>query len=231
MNRKWARIACRRVQFHLCRTDVVVRVVQDANQEASMSQSYDQTRPFNPAINDVPPPNSADARKKMGRRALIAAGGLAVVGVGAAEAPKILDGVGQLTGQELTNAINFGRQQLAKELQDLEGVGVGVAAEVADITGGAVDVFVIPVLDILAGIGDVTLEVAKKAVELGQGAAGLLNIHVEALKQLDTIFTSWQTSVAKFPQLVKSVSDTDTKKAHTYLLALQQKLEHESASK
>ena len=197
-----------------------------------MSQSYDQTRPYNPAINDVPPPNSAGERKKMGRRALIAAAGLGVVGIGAAEAPKILDGVGQLTNQEISNAINFGRQQLAKELQELEGVGVGVAAEVADITGGAVDVFVVPVLDLLAGIGDVTLEVAKKAVELGQGAAGLLNIHIEALKQLDSIFSSWQTSVAKFPQLVKSVSDTDTKNAHTYLAALQKKLEQEaSASK
>ena len=196
-----------------------------------MSDYYDKTQPNHSAAQSDAPLSETDERKRMGRRALIAAAGLGVVGIGAAEAPKILDGVGQLTNQEIQNAINFGRQQLAKELVVIEDIAINTAIEVADVTRGAVDNFVVPIVSILTSVTEVTLNVARGTVEKVQGAAGLINLDIAALTQLDGILKAWQDGVAKVPQTVKAIGDTDTTHAHTYLAALKLKLDREAASK
>ncbi len=175
----------------------------------------------------------ADAaeRQQMGRRALIAAAGLGVVGVVVAEKDNILKGVGNLTQQEIQNAINAGRQALANELTTLEVDGeliaVGAASAMADVTHNAVNFFVVPIANLLSGLTQITLDVAIGAVEKAQGFTQLLHIDVQALGTLDTIMQQWRTNVAAFPAVLQSLSNVDTASAHKYLSALQVKLERE----
>jgi hypothetical protein len=171
----------------------------------------------------------AEERKKMGRRALIAAAGLGVVGIAVAEKDQILNGVGNLTQQEIQNAINAGRRELAKELANVEGIGIDVAENVADITHNAVNLFVLPIASLLAGLTEITLDVASGAVEKAQQFTQLLHIDVQALQTLDGILKQWKANVAVFPIAVKSLNDTDTTSAKTYLNALKAKLEREAA--
>ncbi len=90
-----------------------------------------------------------EERRKMGRRALIAAAGLGVVGAVVAEKDTILSGVGNLTQQEIQNAVTAGRRALAQELANLEGVAITGAVDVAEITHNAVNLFVMPIVNVL----------------------------------------------------------------------------------
>jgi hypothetical protein len=180
------------------------------------------------ASSTTEPLSAAEERKQMGRRALIAAAGLGIVGVAAAEAPNILGAAGHLTQQEIDNAIAAGRKALAQELTNLEDVGIDVAVDVANVTHFAVSLFVLPIVDVLAGIGVITLDVASVAVEKAQGFTQLLGIDIQALKTLDGILKGWKTNVAAFPVAVKSLNDVDTAAADKYLTALKAKLNAEA---
>lgn len=172
---------------------------------------------------------TADERRKMGRRALIAAAGLGVVGIAVAEKDNILNGVGNLASEEIQNAINAGRKALAQELVNLEGVAVTGAEDAANITYNAVNLFVVPIADLLAGIGEVTLSVASFAVEKAQGFTQLLHIDIQALQTLDGILKGWKANVAAFPTAVQSLNNTEHNAAVNYLNSLKAKLEREGA--
>jgi hypothetical protein len=170
-----------------------------------------------------------EERRKMGRRALIAAAGLGVVGAVVAEKDNILSGVGNLTQQEIQNAVTAGRRALAEELANLEGVAITGAVDVAQITHNAVNLFVLPIVNVLAGLTEITLDVAAGAVEKAQSFTQLLHIDIQALQTLDTIFKQWEANVAVFPIAVKSLNDVETGNAEKYLTALKAKLEREAA--
>jgi hypothetical protein len=172
---------------------------------------------------------TADERRKMGRRALIAAAGLGVVGIAVAEKDNILNGVGNLASTEIQNAINAGRKALAQELVNLEGVAVTGAEDAANITYNAVNAFVLPIADLLAGIGEVTLSVASFAVEKAQQFTQLLHIDITALQTLDGILKGWQQNVAAFPTVVASLNNSEHTAAVTYLTKLKATLEREGA--
>jgi hypothetical protein len=172
----------------------------------------------------------AEERKQMGRRALIAAAGLGVVGVVVAEKDQILKGAGNLAEAEIQNAINAGRRALASELASLEGIGIDAAEGVADITHNAVNLFVIPIADLLAGLTEITLTVAIGAVSFAQTVANTFTgQQIKAFSSLQTIFNQWKTNVAAFPTVVQSLNNVDTTQAKAYLTALKAKLEQESA--
>src|SRR6185437_13984672 len=83
------------------------------------------------------------ARQKVGRRALIATGGLAALAVGIGEAPL---------------AVNWGRRQLADELANLEGVGLDTASAAVDATYQAVNIIVMPIAQALTEISADSLD-------------------------------------------------------------------------
>ena len=199
------------------------------SQEYYPQTSYSSSEKLPSTSVNTPPSSPAEERKQMGRRALIAAAGLGVVGIGVAEAPKILDGVGHLTEQELQNAINYGRQQLANELTKLEEIPVGVAAEVAAITKGALDNFVVPILNVLTTVTADVVGVVKGAAQFAGGLPGLNSGQRGFIQQVVQILGLWQSNLTKVPLLVKSIGDQDTEAAHKYLTALQAKLEQEAS--
>lgn len=181
-----------------------------------------------PATGAISGEADAEERKQMGRRALIAAAGLGVVGVVIAEKDNILGGVGHLTEQEIQNAINAGRRALASELANVEGVGIDVAIDVADITHNAVSFFVVPIAGLLSAFTGVTLDAASFAVEKAQGFTQLLHIDIQALGTLDGILKAWKNNVLAFPVVVQSLNNVDTTAAKSYLANLKVTLEREA---
>ncbi len=174
-------------------------------------------------------PDGGEGRQ-IARRALIAAAGMGVVGVIAAESPAILNEARKLTEQEIQNAINLGRQQLAQELANLEGIGIDTAIEAANITHGAVQLFVVPIANLLAGLTEITLGVAITAVEKAQQFTSLLHIDIQALQNLDGILHQWQANVASFPAVVSAINNTDTQTAENYLRTLKAKLQQDAVA-
>lgn len=183
---------------------------------------------------DTAKPTAIDAQdgegKQIARRALIAAAGLGVVGVVAAETPLILDGVKKLAEQQIADAFNLGRQALAKELASIEGVTVDVAIDAANVAHGAVQNFVVPIASLLSGVTAVTLDIASGAVEKAQQFTNLLNIDIQALSLLDGILKQWKANVTAFPAIVQAVNTTDTANAQKYLTTLKSKLKQYASS-
>jgi hypothetical protein len=172
---------------------------------------------------------TADERRKMGRRALIAAAGLGVVGIAVAEKDNILNGVGNLASEEIQNAINAGRKALAQELVNLEGVAITGAEDAANVTYNLVNTFLVPVAGFLSSIGEVTLETTGFAIEKVQQFASVLHIDAGFLTNLDNMLKGWQANVAAFPTVVASLNNTEHSSAVTYLTNLKAKLEQEGA--
>ena len=184
-----------------------------------------QQTPYSVTMKDP----EANEGRQIGRRALIAAAGLGAVGVVVAETPNILDGARKLTEAEITNAINLGRQQLAEELANLEGIVIDDAIDAAQVAHGAVQNFVLPIVSLLAALTGVTLDAASAAVEKAQQFTQLLNIDLQSLATLDGIIKAWRGNVATFPTLVASVNNTDTQSAELYLTKLKEKLKQDAA--
>ncbi len=190
-----------------------------------MSQSFDPS--VSPGSSTNPQaPADVNEQKQIGRRALIAAAGLGLVGIGAAEAPNILNGVGALTQQEIQQAINFGRQQLARELLTVEDVSIDTAITVTNLLHSAVNTFVVPIANVLATVTEDILGGLSAAIEQAETWPGLNNI--SALKQVDTILKQWKANVALFPNIINALNNVDTTAADTYLSKLKTKLQSEA---
>ncbi len=190
-----------------------------------MSQSFDPS--ISPGSSNNPQaPADVNEQKQIGRRALIAAAGLGIVGIGAAEAPNILNGVGALTQQEIQQAIDFGRQQLARELLTVEDVGIDTAITVTNLLHSAVNTFVVPIANVLAVVTEDILGGLSAAIEQAETWPGLSNI--SALKQVDTILKQWKSNVAIFPNIINALNNVDTTAADTYLANLKTKLQSEA---
>ena len=79
----------------------------------------------------------AHEHRQMGRRALLATGGLTALAVGRAEAPL---------------AIGFGRRLLAEEIANLEGIAIDTASGAVDATYNVVNLIVMPIAQALTEI-------------------------------------------------------------------------------
>ncbi len=170
-----------------------------------------------------------EERRKMGRRALIAAAGLGVVGVAVAEKDRLLQGAGDLAQQEIQNAFNAGRRALAEEIASLEGVGIDLAVDVADITHNAVNFFVIPIVKLLTGVTDFSLDVAYNALDVIKGAGKLVGLEPSAITFLQQTVKTWKANADTFPIVAQSLNNVDTQNAKTYLTALKTKLQREAS--
>jgi hypothetical protein len=154
------------------------------------------------------PPHSPQKRNVMGRRALMAGGGLAAIGVIAAEAPL---------------AVNFGRSQLAKELTNLEGIGLDAAGAAADATLQAVDTLVMPVAQVFSEISLDTLKDLVFAVGKMDDLAGTLGINRTALSVLRTILISWEADASAIPGTIHQLNAVERDDAKRYIASLKQK--------
>jgi hypothetical protein len=150
----------------------------------------------------------------MSRRAVIAGGGLAALGVIVAEAPL---------------AVNFGRHLLAEELANLEGVGLDAAGAAADATFQAVEILVMPFAQAFSEISVETLKDLVFAVDKMDDLAGTLGLNRNALSGLRTILNGWETNANAIPTTVHQLNSVERDAASRYIASLKQKQKQEAA--
>jgi hypothetical protein len=152
-------------------------------------------------------------RRAVGKRALAAAGGLAIASVMVAEAPL---------------AAQYGRHLLAEELANLEGIALDAAFAAADATFEAAERIVEPIADVLSLLSANTLDGAIFAVERAEDFAGTLGENKDALMTLDAILQAWRTNVELFPQTIHDLNAVERDAGKKYLASLKAKQRQEA---
>lgn len=188
---------------------------------------------FDPAQNAPTVPVGTPPKRgggKVARRALLAAGGLAVCGGAVALTPLALEQAGKYTEQQLKAAVaaaeNNAKLAVYKELENLEGVGLDIVIKVAQFTQLLVNYIVVPVFTLLTKIGSGALDVLIAAVS---GAINTLNfIHVDTsvLAALKATLTAWKTNeIDTMATYFSTYANADLTATETYLLALQARVQ------
>jgi|GEM_PF-6505697 len=154
-----------------------------------------------------------ELRKKLGRRALLTAGGTVVAaGIIVAEAPL---------------AAHYGRRLLAEEIANLEGIALDDASKAADITAQAVEVIVMPIASALSGLSIDSLNAIAAGIDAVEKIPG---IDPTALNALKGILAGWKQNVALFPATIKTLNETNRDAGKKYLASLKAKQQHDAAN-
>jgi hypothetical protein len=148
--------------------------------------------------------------KKMGRRALIATGGLTALAVGVAEAPL---------------AVNWGRRQLALELANLEGVGLDAASAAVDATYDAVNLIVMPIAGALTSISTDTID---QLINVIDEASKIPGVNIGPLAALRAILVGWRQNAALIPATVNNLEQVQRDAGKRYMTALKAKQQAEA---
>lgn len=176
-------------------------------------------------------------RDKVTRRALLGAAGVGAVAGAVVLVPIAIETAANYTKQEvdqaLQNGIAQGRQDLLAELRSLEGVGLDTAIAVAKITKFAVQYIVKPLADLSSTIQGDVIGVLVGAVE--KARVGLIDFPIpivpssviSTLGHLQELLQTWQHNVSQ--DVLGQYAVEDVTAAETYLEALQQKINSESA--
>jgi chromosome condensin MukBEF complex kleisin-like MukF subunit len=146
---------------------------------------------------------------RIGRRALLTAGAVVVVGGAVAAAPYAEQ---RIRDEE--------RALVLAELGQLEGVPIDAAIAVAELTRQAVQAVVLPLALFVAAIGGDALGALLRVVQAAQGALHFIHVSSSVLDQFAGVITSWQTNVAGLPIALDQFVSADIQSAETYLKAL-----------
>lgn len=162
-------------------------------------------------------PTSTKARGggKLGRRALLTTAGLGVCAVGAGA---VVAKGGDIANYEMDRL-------LQNELDALEGVGLDDAIAAAELTQKAVQIIVLPVARLASTLGSGLLTLWIDALSRAQQGLSIINIHIDALANLQSMLQSWQSGVNDLPVALDQMTTADINSATTYLKALKAKTE------
>ena len=171
---------------------------------------------IHPTTSTTATEREADTRehRQMGRRALIATGGLTALAVGLAEAPL---------------AVNFGRRLLAEEIANLEGIAIDTASGAVDATYTAVNLIVMPIAQALTAISADSLSGLIFVIDNASKLPGVDPTTQQALASLSQILTAWQGNVALFPSTVAALDAVPRDAGKRYLDALKAKQKADAA--
>ncbi len=191
-------------------------------------------------MSTTPSPASQGSGGKMARRALIAAGALAVCGGAAVATPYALQQATRYTEDQVRAAFEAGaanaRQALLNDLKQLEANGeiisIDAALAAANLTKLAVKYIVGPVATVMATIGVGALTVLINALEFVlKGLSYIPNSSgvVQPLGQLHDLLTAWRLNLVLIPQALSDYVNWDIDSAEKYLIALQAKIQAEQS--
>lgn len=178
-------------------------------------------------------PASAPRRDngKLGRRALVGVAAVSVCAAGVALTPaaeRLAQQVGQAAVEQAYAAgIEAGRQALLGELAQLEGVPIDAAIEVAKLTRLAVLYVVRPVAQLFATIAGDALGGMIAAINSAQSHLASINVHIDQLDQLKSLFGQWQQGVKQLPIELTSYATADIDSAESYLNALKKHIQQQ----
>lgn len=188
-------------------------------------------QPTAPAI----PANAKQADKgKLGRRALVGVAAVSVCAAGVALTPtaeRLAQQVGQAAiDQAYAAGIAAGRQALLGELAQLEGVPIDAAIEVAKLTRLAVLYIVRPVAQLFATITGDALGGLVAAINSAQSHLASINVHIDQLDQLKSLFSEWQKGVEQLPVALTHYATADIDSAENYLKSLKKQIQQQATS-
>lgn len=152
---------------------------------------------------------------KLGRRALLTTATLGVCAVGAGV---VVTKGGDIASHEMDVLLQH-------ELGSLEGVAIDDAIKAAELTEKAVQVIVLPVARLASTLGSGVLTLWIDALSRAQQGLGIINIHIDALVNMQTMFTNWQSGVNDLPVTLDKMSSADYTSATKYLKSLKAKTE------
>lgn len=170
----------------------------------------------------------------LGRRALVGVAAVGVCAAGVALTPtaeRIVSQVGQQAiDQAYAAGIAAGRQALLGELAQLEGVPIDAAIEVAKLTRLAVLYIVRPVAQLFATIAGDALGGLIAAIISAQQHLASINVHIDQLDQLKSLFTQWQQGVKQLPVSLTHYATSDIDSAENYLNSLKKQIQQQATS-
>ncbi|HEV8190634.1 MAG TPA: hypothetical protein VGP82_04000 [Ktedonobacterales bacterium] len=179
-------------------------------------------------------PGPSKTKGKLARRALLAAAGVGVCAAGVELAPIAVKRAGDFTQAQVSDAfqagVNQGRQALLDELAQLEGITLDGAISIAELTRLAVKVIVLPLAQLNATITGDMLAVLDSALTTARDNLGKINVHIDALNNLQRLVETWRANVTQLPMRLEAYVTADINGAENYLKALKQKIADERAA-
>lgn len=150
---------------------------------------------------------------QVGRRALVVAAALVACGVAT---PFALQKGGELAADEI-------RQLLRREIGDLEGVALDEALAVAELTRKAVELFLVPLAELLTTFSGDGLQALSDTVRHASDALQALHLPSDGLDDFARLLITWRTNEAQLPIALDHLANADIDGAETYLRALKSK--------
>ncbi|GAC1451029.1 MAG: hypothetical protein PVSMB4_10530 [Ktedonobacterales bacterium] len=183
------------------------------------------------------PPAPTRGGGQLGRRVLLTTVvGAGLCAGGAALTPLALDKAKQYATDQFTAGLEAGanqaRQQLLNELEQLEGISLDAALQVAHFTRLAVQYIVLPVANAVAAIGAGALDLLISAIDAVRSGLSYIpggSQFAPPLDRLRDMLGSWRTGVKLLPIELTAYANTDIDSAQTYLTSLQAKIAAERA--
>lgn len=178
------------------------------------------------------PPSASPSAGKLGRRALLAAGGLGLAAAGAAVAvPVAVQKTENAAKQQAEQAAAQAKQDLIAELQHLETeagiIGLDAAIDAAGATLWATQHIFVPLSSLIATIGGDALGTLISLIGQASGFLGFLRVDTTPLQDLSATLQTWRTNLQQLPASLKQGATANVSGAELYLAALKQKLASE----
>ncbi len=183
-------------------------------------------------------------RKKLTRRGLLLAAGVAAVaGVGVAayevvpKVPGVVNSATTNVEHQIQEAFNKGMEQGAEQarkeivtaLDNLEGFTLDGAIAAARLTRVAYDVFVSPVVKTGSALTGDFLNGMLKAFRTARQWLASVNQDNASLIAIQKVLEAWSSQVSTLPKQLDAITQTDLDGAQAYLRALQRKVEDEKS--
>lgn len=183
--------------------------------------------------------SNVSRRKLLKGIGIVAVGG-AVAAVAAYELPTIPKAINTATtgiehqlGDSFNKGFSAGAESVRREfvtaLDSLEGVSLDAATSAAMLTRTAYDVFVSPVLKILATVADDFLLITLRALITGRHWLSNIGQDNGTLGALQQVLETWDQRAKQLPKQLQATADTELDGAQTYLRLLKRKLDAERA--
>lgn len=167
-----------------------------------------------------------------GRRALLLGASVLACGTCARFAGPVLSDTEHQIQQQIDASfaagIVTGRHALMRELAVLEGVSLGDAVVVANVTRAAVQMLVVPLARFSAERSVTMLSLCIDALDSAASAlvaVPLTGGSVALLRSVRSLLATWRDAAQQLPIRLESYAITDIASAQAYLLALRQKVD------
>lgn len=127
--------------------------------------------------------------------------------------------------QFVDNAVNQERAHIVTQVVQIEGVALDAAIQLAQWAAAGNKYITVPLVTLLAGLGDNALQTLGDGVGQAEDALGHINVHFDWLSAFRATVDSWRVNLALLPAAIQQYGVTDFDNLTTYLTGLKQLVE------